>query len=276
MAKRDGAAPRGRSRAVGRGSRAGETGNDADGVIAAREKHDALALPPRRSLPDMVAERLMEAMRSGELKPGDRLIETTLARRLGVSRAPLREAMKTLAAGGLIETAQGRGATVRAVADGDMVRMVAVRATLEGLAARLVAGEAPDPALAELARLHDEIEAVAASGDMVRLRQLDWSFHERVCLVSGNPFLLESWRSISNLVRINLGRRVGYLGTPAGVLDSHRLFISALQARDPDRAEAVFRARLILTGYAALDLPVPPHLRSWLGDEAMPPARRVK
>jgi len=269
MAKRNGAGRPPRARTP-RASKGIEPLPQRQHKVPALRPDDALALPPRRSLPDLVGERLMEAMRTGELKPGDRLIETALAKRLGVSRAPLREAMKTLAAGGLIEATQGRGATVRTVAEADMVRMVAVRATLEGLAARLVAAEAPDAAIAELARLHDEIEAVAATGDMTRLRHLDWSFHERVCLHSANPFLLESWRAISNLVRINLGRRIGYLGTPAGMLDSHRLFIAALTARDPDRAEAMFRARLILTGYAALDLPVPAHLRAYLGDAAMP------
>lgn len=254
-------------RSNGRKQSLADDENDTAMVIDSSSSLESLSLPPRRSLPEMVAERLVEAMRSGELKPGERLIETTLAKRFGISRAPLREAMKVLAASGLIVSSNGRGATVRAVADDDMVRMVVVRAMLEGLAARLVAAEAPQSALNELERLHEEIETIALTDSPLRLRQLDWSFHERVCLLSANPFLLESWRSISNIVRIHLGQRVGDLGLPEVLLDGHRRLLEALLSRDPDRAEAAFRSRLIETGYAALGLPVPVHLQAYLVQE---------
>ena len=97
---------------------------------------EAWTLPPQRSLPEIVAERLVEAIRSGTLMPGERLVETALADKLKVSRGPLREALKALEANHLVESRRGRGTYVRAVTPEEVAQMIAVRALLEGLAAR--------------------------------------------------------------------------------------------------------------------------------------------
>ena len=85
-------------------------------ILAAKAAlSEAWALPPQRSLPEIVAERLVEAIRSGTLMPGERLVETALADKLKVSRGPLREALKALEANHLVESRRGRGTYVRAV-----------------------------------------------------------------------------------------------------------------------------------------------------------------
>jgi DNA-binding GntR family transcriptional regulator len=225
---------------------------------------EAWTLPPQRSLPEIVAERLVEAIRSGTLMPGERLVETALADKLKVSRGPLREALKALEANHLVESRRGRGTYVRAVTPEEVAQMIAVRALLEGLAARLVAVHGTPAMLDQLKRLHRRIEIAAHSGETAEWRDLDWSFHELVCTYSGNAFLLASWRSISNLVRIYLHQHPAYLTNREGVLGNHVAFLDAITAKDPDRAEAVFRTTLLKTGFGSLGTQVPASLEAYV------------
>jgi DNA-binding GntR family transcriptional regulator len=225
---------------------------------------DAWVLPPQRSLPEVVAERLVEAIRSGALRPGERLVETALAGKLRVSRGPLREALKALEANHLVESRRGRGTYVREVTPDEVAQMVGVRALLEGLAARLVATTATQAIIQNLQRLHRRIEAAARAGETAEWRDLDWSFHELICIYSGNAFLLASWRSISNLVRVYLHQHPGYVTDVDSILGNHVAFLKAIAAKDPDRAEAVFRTTILITGFARLGREVPDNLRVYL------------
>ncbi len=250
-----------------------------DGAAVAAP-NETWALPPQRSLPEIVAERLMEAIRSGTLKPGERLVETSLASRLQVSRGPLREALKALEANHLVESRRGRGTYVRAVKPDEVAQMVAVRAMLEGLAARLVAINATPAMVEQLERLHRRIEIAARAGETAEWRDLDWSFHELVCTYSRNAFLLASWRSISNLVRIYLHQHPSYVTNIESILNNHVSFMAAIASKNPDRAEAVFRTTILKTGFARIDMDVPPSLAVYVDPtvdvEFTPPASAGK
>lgn len=224
------------------------------------------ALPPQRSLPEIVAERLVEAIRSGALRPGERLVETALAARLNVSRGPLREALKALEATHLLESRRGHGTYVREVSEDEFAQMISVRALLEGLAARMVATTATAAVIDALERLHRRIEVAARAGETDEWRNLDWSFHEMICAASGNAFLLGSWRSISNLVRIFLHQHPAFLSNMEGVLANHQAFLDAIRDRDPDRAEAVFRTTILVSGFARLGRPVPEALAAYVSE----------
>jgi len=215
------------------------------------------AVPAQRSLPEMAAVRIVEAIRTGALKPGDRIIEATLAQRLGVSRGPLREALKALEANHLVESSRGRGTYVAKPSAAESADMVVMRATLEGLAARLVTAARDPAALAVLASLHAEIVRTARAGQIAEMRDLDWKFHERLCAASGNAALLRSWRSISNLVRLFLHAHPAYEFDAANVLGRHERFLAVLQAGDPDAADRCFRGT-ILASAAAGGVALPP------------------
>src|SRR5919108_340195 len=217
---------------------------------------DALTLPRPRALMEIVAERLVIAIQEGTLKPGERLVETQLAARLGVSRAPLREALKALEANGIVESRRGRGTYVREVTAEEVEHMLVVRSVLEGLAARLYAVSATPAMIDQLADLNERIEEAARAGETIEWRRLDWSFHEQICAFSGNPFLLNTWRSLSNLVRIFLQRHEGYLTDMQAVLATHRAVIKAIRDRDPNRAEKLFRGTVLRSGYARLGRPI--------------------
>src|SRR3712207_409844 len=91
------------------GGRVRSSTEQRDAMSADQEADDRWTLPQQRSLPEIVAERVVEAIRAGDLKPGERIVENQLAKRLGVSRGPLREALKVLEANHLVENRRGRG-----------------------------------------------------------------------------------------------------------------------------------------------------------------------
>lgn len=219
-------------------------------------------LPPRASLAETLAARMVEAMRAGELTPGERIIEATLAARFGVSRGPLREALKSLEAEQLVERRPGHSPRVRTVSPDEAAQMVVMRATLEGMAARLVSARCTPLLLAELEAQHQRIRVAALGGRVAEWRDADWRFHEMVCRHSGNEFLLRAWLSMSNLVRLFLHRHPGFEreGPRGGdsVLLNHDRLLGALAARDPDRAEAVFRQVILESGFSRLGLRPPP------------------
>lgn len=215
-------------------------------------------LPPRASLAETLAVRMVEAMRAGELTPGERIIEATLAARFGVSRGPLREALKSLEAEQLVERRPGHSPRVRTVSPDEAAQMVVMRATLEGMAARLVAARCTPALLAELEAQHQRIRVAALGGRTAEWRDEDWRFHEMVCRQAGNEFLLRAWLSMSNLVRLFLHRHPAFEREGQGVLLNHDRLLGALAARDPDRAEAVFRQVILESGFSSLGLRPPP------------------
>lgn len=215
-------------------------------------------LPPRASLAETLAARMVEAMRAGELAPGERIIEATLAARFGVSRGPLREALKSLEAEQLVERQPGHSPRVRSISPGEAADIVVMRATLEGMAARLVAARCTPSLLAELEAQHQRIRVAALGGRTAEWRDEDWRFHEMVCRQSGNEFLLRSWRSISNLVRLFLHRHPAFEREGGqGVLLNHDRLLEALASGDPDRAEAAFRHVILRSGFAGLGMKPP-------------------
>lgn len=215
------------------------------------------SVTPQRSLPEAVAERVTEAIRIGALRPGQRIIESALAQQLGVSRGPLREALKSLEANHLVETRRGRGTYVAQPSSAQLLEMVAVRAVLEGLAARLVAANATPEIIAQLKRRHAAIRKEAAAGRRERWRDLDWQFHETVCKLSGNEFLLKAWQHHSNLIRLFLHNHYAYDRDVKSILHNHELFLAALSSENPDQAEAVFRGVILKSGYNAVSAEVP-------------------
>jgi DNA-binding GntR family transcriptional regulator len=215
------------------------------------------SLPEQRSLPEIVADRIDHAIRVGELKPGDRIVELQLSRKLGVSRAPLREALKALAAGGLVETRRNRGSYIRSVGYEDAIDMVALRANLEGFAARIVASTLTEEMLADLARRTREMEVVGLSGDAVRYRELDWQFHEHLCALSRNEYVLAAWQRISSLVWLFLLSHPDHAHAVPRVVNHHEMMLSALASRDPDRAERTFRGIILRSAFMRYGMAVP-------------------
>jgi DNA-binding GntR family transcriptional regulator len=202
---------------------------------------------------------LLEDIRTGALLPGARLRETDLADRLGISRTPVREAIRQLEADGLVTHLPRQGATIRSLDHAEVVELYEMRAVLEGTAARLAARAASDIELAELAALNAELAATPAGP---QAREVNRQFHRSLLDSARNRFLLKSTSALQKTLLI-LGPTT--LADPAratAAVAEHAAVLAALEARDGAGAEAAMRAHVgaalsaRLRGMRGRDLPI--------------------
>ena len=188
-----------------------------------------------------VYQRLLDEIREGALLPGDRLREIDLSNRLGVSRTPVREAIRQLEADGLVTHVPRQGATVRSLSYAEIMELYEMRAVLEGTAARLVARAASDIELDELEVLNDQLAQAGTGPEAARINRV---FHATLLDVAKNRFLAKSMLSLQKALLI--------LG-PSQLLDNeradaavaeHRRIMAALKSRDSAAAEMEMRAHI--------------------------------
>ena len=224
------------------------------------------SLPSRRPLPEIVADRITEAIRSGELQPGERIVELQLAKKLGVSRAPLREALKVMEANHLVESRHGRGTFVREPSVEEFVEMMTMRATLEGLAARLVTKRMTSELADEFKTLSKRIGTAAGARRVSEWRDLTWQFHGLVCASAKNGLLLSTWRSIRNFVRLFIHAHPGFEADVEKRLSNQANFLAALLSGDPERAEWTFRSVILRSAFERWGLEIPTDLADLVND----------
>jgi len=199
------------------------------------------------NLAALAFERLEHAIMSGELKPGERLSETTLARRFGISRGPLREAIGRLEGRNLVERVANQGARVISLSNSELIDLLVIREGLEGMACRLAATEIRPSELKKLRRMleqHARDDAVI-SGRGYFQGGGDLDFHYRIVRASGNARLVQMLDGeLYSLLRLYRQRLSTRPGRPAQALIEHQAVLEALEARDPDAAEAAMRAHI--------------------------------
>ena len=160
---------------------------------------DGPAAPPgqrRGSLGKAVADTLRRQILTGQHKPGERLVEDKLSADLGVSRVPIREALRTLAAEGLVDLPPRRGASVALLSPEIARDLVEVRATLEGLNARLAARHHAPAIIAELQQVLTEGNTAAGSGNVDDLVRLNGAFHDKLAQAGRNSILWDIMRTL--------------------------------------------------------------------------------
>jgi DNA-binding GntR family transcriptional regulator len=199
-----------------------------------------LADRARRAIEDLLVSKI--------LAPGDRIIETALAERLGVSRGPVREAIRHLVAEGVLANYPYRGTVVANPDPESIVELYSVRAVLEGYAARLTCAGFDASAECEFGRCVTEIAAEFSRGDTLALIDLDVSFHRMVAELSGNRELASSLDALIRRIRLVLVvDAVGEL-RKRDFVDSHEYLLSKLAGKNPAAAERAFRSHLIRAG----------------------------
>ena len=187
----------------------------------------------RSVLADQVKDRLLEEILAGRYAPDARIVETQVARELGTSQAPVREALRGLAALGVVEITPFRGARVRRPTRRELLEAYAVRSALEALAARLAVPSMSDRDLVELAGLMDAMQTAARAGDGHAVAEADARFHGRIVELADNGTLLKVWRSLEPFSRTYLTLVVPG-ADPQWSADLHAPILAALRARDVD------------------------------------------
>ena len=184
----------------------------------------------------------------GTLQPGDRIVESRLARELGISQTPVREALRELEQMGLVVSYPNRGSSVRRVEPTDAHEMYVLRAHLEVLAVDLAIPRLTDADLDILDGFIRDMLQAAEANDPERLTELDTGFHEFILTCSGNSLLLKTWQGISPLnwtmmTVIRLKNR-----NLVELAERHHPIVEALRVRDQDLAEQAIRDHVLVLG----------------------------
>ena len=188
---------------------------------------------PRSVLADQVKDRLLEAILTGRYPPDSRIVETQVARELGTSQAPVREALRGLEALGVVEITPFRGARVRRPTRRELLEAYVVRSALETLGARLAVPRLTDGDLAILAGCVDEMQVAAAAGDGHAVAEADARFHGAILALADNATLAKVWSSLEPYSRTYITLVVPG-ADPQWSADLHVPILDALQRRDAD------------------------------------------
>jgi DNA-binding GntR family transcriptional regulator len=199
-----------------------------------------LPLLPRASLADTTADLLRQKILSGDYAPGTRLIEAEVARQLGISRAPVREALSALQAEGLTTESPGRGTFVRTLSPDEIREIYDLRATLESGAIRLIL-ERDDPGrVAVLQAAIVALEEARKANDRDAFVEADLRLHEELCRASGNRRLVDAWSSQVSLLRALFRLELDHLAEDMKVTyQSHSDLVAAIVRGDADEATEV-------------------------------------
>jgi len=196
-------------------------------------------LSPRALYQD-VAERLRQQIYARQLEPGSWVDEMKLAAEFGISRTPLREALKVLAAEGLVTMKVRRGAYVTEMSRDDVAQVYHLLALIESDAAAQVAHSASDAQREELARLHERLERQVRQRDA--FFATNEQFHMAVLAIAGNRWALQTVADLRKVMKLNRHLSLFKQGRLADSLAEHRAVMQAIEARDAEKARALMRA----------------------------------
>jgi DNA-binding GntR family transcriptional regulator len=183
-------------------------------------------------LSDQVKQYILDAIERGELQPGERLVESQLARQLRISQAPVREAIRDLVSSGFLEREPHKGAMVRLLTDKDMQEIYSVRAVLDALAAEQAAPKVSEEDLQALRNTVEKMLQMAKVGDYLAAARYDWQFHIQIVALSGNSLLRRIYDNLQlgQYILITMRRSSISLEQLAA---RHQAVIEALATRDP-------------------------------------------
>ena len=196
------------------------------------------------SLHDEVAAKLRERIFAGELLPGSFLDEPALCAELSISRTPLREALKVLAAEGLLRHEPRRGCFVSEITERDLDEIFPVITLLEGRCAFEAATHATDADLVALEALHERLNRFAKSRRINEYYEANHAIHEAIILLADNRWLAQVSGDLRKIVRLGRMQLLQAPGRLEQSLSEHMAVFAALKARDAEGAEAAMRTHL--------------------------------
>jgi len=209
---------------------------------------------PRQVLHQEVTVRLRQRIVEGHLAPGAKLNERELSESLKVSRTPLREAIKMLAAEGLVELLPNRGAVVALLTEQDVVDTFEVIAGLEGQAGELAAERITDEELAEIRALHYEMLAAFTRRDLPTYYRINAQIHARINAAARNRVLTQTWSTVNARLQALRFRSNFDEGKWKRAVKEHDRMVDLLAARDGPGMRALLVAHLVHKRDAVLDL----------------------
>ena len=202
----------------------------------------ALTLQP--NLVEQVRDAILDEISSGQLAPGDRVIQEQLAQALGVSRQPVQQALALLRNQGVLQDAPGRGLLVAPLDLEHVSPMYDMRAVIEGLACRRAAEVGADRAVTQGPALIEAGREAVAGGSVARMIAADMRFHEFLYALSGNPLVGPSLATHLTYTQRVMGEVLLRDEAPRDIWAQHAAILQAICERDADRAEALARQHI--------------------------------
>jgi len=200
-----------------------------------------------------VADRLREQIYQNELAPGDAIDEMALCERFGISRTPLREALKVLDSEGLIELIPRRGSFVRRMDIEELNELFPVMVVLEGLCAREAVENCATEDLQRLETMHEKLESFAEQGDIDGYYEQNFVFHQAIQDLSGNKWLQRVIGDLRKVLRLARHMQLTIPGRLESSLSEHRQIMQAFKEKDPDLADQNMQNHLKQQWFSLVD-----------------------
>lgn len=201
------------------------------------------SFPDKQNISRDVVEYIKQLILSGELNPGDRIVETRFARELGISQTPIREAMHQLSGEGIITIVPNKGPVVNELNKGDVFEIYSLRAVIEGLAIRIATQIAPQEEIDKLEAFYMTMKEKLKDDRVDSLLKESLHIHQSIIALSKHNRLIQTYESISFQISL-VNRILGRESTKQKEVDQHWELIEALKMRDPDNAEKVMRKHI--------------------------------
>jgi DNA-binding GntR family transcriptional regulator len=198
-----------------------------------------------RNMAEQIAAAISQAIATGKLAPGTRLPEMRIAREMGTSRGPVREALFQLEREGLVDRKPNRGTFVIGLTE-ELVRQIAsLRGVLEGFAASLIVKRMTREDDQQLERIIGEMSAMARAGNFRAVMERDYQFHEYIVRASRHSLLHETWVGLDRKTRIYLLALDRMFGDMNDLVDKHMLILKALREGDSERVSRVMADHMV-------------------------------
>ena len=196
------------------------------------------------NLVEQVRDALLEEIASGQIAPGERIIQEQIAQTLGVSRQPVQQALMLLRTQGVLQDAPGRGLIVSPLDVAHVQHMYDMRAVIEGLAARRAADFGAERAAKAGPALIEAGRRAVAGGSVAKMIAADMKFHEFMYALSGNPLIAPAMSTHLTYTQRVMGEVLLRDEEPRDIWDQHAEILAAVAAGDGDRAEALVRLHI--------------------------------
>lgn len=195
-----------------------------------------------------VYDVLLAAITQGTIRPGEHLVEQSLADAIGASRISIREAVRRLVTTGLLDLIPGQGAFVVSVSPDDVEEIFSLRALLEGEAARLATQRSLPSDLMRLAEIVREMAVVENDGDRLAAATIDTGFHHTLVKNARHQRLLAAWETMENLILMLSYNSSANYPDIGGLAERHEVILAPMQAGEPKKASEVLRHHILDAG----------------------------
>lgn len=195
-----------------------------------------------KSLTSLIFDKIREDILNDKYHAGDKIVEAKLADELGVSRTPVREALKQLELDGLVDNIPNRGVVVKGISNQDIHDIYTIRVAIEGIAARWAVERMDDQVVEDLKEIYDLMEFYTFKGDLDKIFELNTRFHETIYMATKSRYLEQVLKDFQLFIKSTRNKSLQCTGRSSAALDEHKAILEGFIEKDADKAfEATVR-----------------------------------